>query len=93
VEFEWKRESDYLFVLHGYYDSVIAILTWNNDCEVWELSSDWLDCSADLDIELGKEDIDKVKSEAIDELKRACEEHIGWYKGQIEMLNELKEDK
>lgn len=92
MDFEWK-EIDGDLILYGYCSCVIAKLRWNPSYEVWELSSDWLDCSTDLDIELGKDDIDKVKIEAIDELKRACEEHIDWYKGQIEMLDELKEDK
>lgn len=91
MDFEWKEINGDL-LLYGYYSRLIAKLRWNPNCEVWELSSDWLDCSTDLDIELGKEDIDKVKSEAIDELKRACEEHIDWYKGQIEMLDELIKD-
>ena len=92
MEFEWK-EIDSDLILYGYYDSVIAKLRWNNDYEVWELQSDWLDYSCDIDEEITKDDIDRVKIEAIDELKRACEEHMDWYKGQIEMLNELLEDK
>jgi len=91
VEFEWKEIDDDL-ILYGYYGQVVAKLhRWNN--EVWELSSDWLDCNADLDIELSKDDIDKVKIEAINELKDACEQHIDWYSQQLEMLKELTEDK
>ncbi len=89
MDFEWK-EVDGDLILYGYYDQVIAKLHLWND-EVWELSSDWLDCSSDLDIDV--DNIEKIKSEAINELKCACEEHISWYKGQIEMLNELMEDK
>ena len=41
---EWKEINDDL-VLYGYYGSVIAELRWNPIYEVWELQSDWLDCS------------------------------------------------
>lgn len=88
MDFEWK-EIDEDLILYGYYDQVIAKLhRWND--EVWELSSDWLDCSTDLDIEIDVDDIDIVKLEAIDELKCACEEHMDWYNGQIEMLEEME---
>lgn len=88
MDFEWK-EIDGDLILYGYYDQVVAKLhLWNN--EVWELQSDWLDCSTDLDIGIDVDDIDRVKLEAIDELKCACEEHISWYKGQIEMLEEME---
>ena len=43
-----------------------------------------------MDEDFAKDDIDKVKLAALDELKDACEEHISWYKGQIEMLEELE---
>ena len=87
MDFQWK-EVDGDYILYGYYDQVIAKLHyWNGG--VWELSSDWLDCSTDLSIEIEKKDINEAKLDAVDELKRACEEHINWYKGQIEMLNDM----
>ena len=91
MEFKWK-EIDGDLILYGYYDSIIAKLIWNNNYSVWELQSDWLDCSCDIDIEITKENTDKVKFEAIDELKCACEEHIDWYSRQLEMLNELEKE-
>lgn len=88
MEFEWKLEDNQL-VLYGYGTEKIATLEYNDYYNIWELESKWLDHTSELD----KMDVKSAKIEAVDELKRACEEHMDWYKGQIEMLNELLEDK
>ena len=86
MKFKWKLEDNKL-VLYGYETEKIATLEYNDYYDIWELESKWIDHSSELD----KMDFESAKIEAIGELKRACEEHIDWYKGQIEMLNELKE--
>lgn len=90
MEFEWKIDiEENKLILYGYYDQITTTLEYNDYYCVWELESEWLDHTSEFD----KTDVESAKLEAIKELKRACEEHINWYKGQIEMLNELMEDK
>lgn len=92
MEFRWEQMDEYMLVLFGYVNQKIATVEWNSNAEVWELSSEWLDHSSDISDELGLEDIEEVKKDALEQLKDACKEHIEWYKGQIDMIEELYQD-
>lgn len=93
MEFEWKQENEITFNLYGYETILIATLKWNEDAEVWEIQSKWLDYSDDLlDDDFVLEDVEKAKLSAIEQLISACKDHIDWYRGQINMLDELYQD-
>ena len=92
MEFRWEQPNEHTLVLIGYDNQEIAIVKWNNDAEVWELSSEWIGYSSDISEDFKIDDIEAVKIDALEQLKESCNDYIEWYKGQIDMIEELYQD-
>ncbi len=92
MDFRWEIIDKYHMVLIGYSDITIAKLGWNEPYEIWELSSDWLECSDDIDDSIGIDDVKEAQLDALERLKESIEESISWYNGQKDMMDELYQD-
>ncbi|MGF7010574.1 hypothetical protein M2146_001098 [Lachnospiraceae bacterium PF1-22] len=92
MDFHWKYINDDEYWLIGYYEQVIAKLKWEKTVEMWELESEWIDCSSDISIDVGENDIAEVQEEAIDILSMECDDKIDWYKSQQKMLEKVNKD-
>ena len=93
MDFHWKQIAEHEYHLYGYETEKIAILKYNNNCEIWELTSRWLNNSDVANIiDCESVNIQDIQLNAIEMLTDACNEQIEWYKNQISMLNELHQD-
>lgn len=93
MNFEWKQIDEFTLVLISCEKEIIATASWIPNVECWYLESSWLDHSSDFCGDFGLNDIEGVKAEAIELLKNTCNEHIDWYKGQIENLEKVSDIK
>lgn len=88
MDFYWLYEDEDTLILMG-YEQEIARLEWEQCCEIWELTSKFLDADMDMDSEFGQENVEEVQNAAISTLVEHCKEQIEWWNAQIELLEEL----
>ena len=91
MNFHWIKINTTTYHLIGYEDHIIAILNYDEICEMWSLTSSWLNMSENTDFAINYDlsNINIVKEKAIEQLIVACDDQIDWYKGQISMLKDM----
>lgn len=91
MDFHWIEINATTYHLIGYEDHVIAILSYDEICEIWSLTSSWLNMSENTDFAMDYDlsSIDIVKEKAIEQLIVTCDDQIDWHKGQIVMLKDM----
>ena len=91
MEFHWIKINTTTYHLIGYEDHIIAILNYDEICEIWSLTSSWLNMSENTDFAMDYDllSIDIVKEKAIEQLIVTCDDQIDWYKRQISILKDM----
>lgn len=87
--FRWVKKSEEEYNLMGHGREIVN-LAWNENYEVWDLNSDFLALSIDLEFE--KDETEEVKAAAVEDLIDYCQDQINWYEDQIEMLKEVQSE-
>lgn len=88
--FRWVKKSEEEYNLMGHGREIVN-LAWNESYGVWDLNSDFLALSVDLEFE--KHETEKVKVAAVEDLIDYCQDQINWYESQIEMLKEVHDER
>ena len=91
MNFHWIKINTTTYYLIGYENHIIAILNYDEICEMWSLTSSWLNMPGNTDfaIDYDLSSIDIVKEKAIEQLIVTCDDQIDWYKRQISMLKDM----
>lgn len=87
MNFHWIQISDEILELWG-YEQKIAALGWSRNNQRWELESEYLEYSSDLE-GFDKEQINQVEAAAVETLIEYCKEQMDYYQGKIEELEEV----
>lgn len=91
TDWHWVQKDEKNLTLMG-YEQKIATLRWNESYDVWELISNLLEYSVEMDLEFEQNQTEEVKAAAVEELIDHCEEQKDWYDDQIKMLKEMQNE-